>query len=66
MGYNLWMSDDSRYTLGFRMGNRADAEPAPSAHQPQREQPSEGGERELINVLMEKLAAQLQMRSATT
>lgn len=65
MGYNLWMSDDWRYTLGFRVGTGASAEAVPSGQQTSQKSP-ERAEPELINFLMESLAHQLQARSATT
>ena len=59
MGYNLWQSDDSRYTLGFRMGARA----GNVAEQPEQraDAPVETSKAEMahIDFLMEKLARRL-------
>jgi len=63
MGYNLWMSEDSHYTLGHRMGTQQSARPDPeperrveTSFEPSRE------ELDHIDFLMETLAQQLEGR----
>jgi hypothetical protein len=65
MGYNLWQSADSRYTLGFRVGVRAESEPAPREQQISPQRTPERGDLELIDYLMAKVASTLQTRSST-
>ena len=63
MGYNLWRSEDSQYSLGYRMGVQACETSAPIA-EPERApaasaKPSRE-EMDHIDFLMETLAARLE------
>ena len=63
MGYNLWMSEDSQYSLGYRMGVQGCEAPAPTA-EPERAPAASGKpsreEMDHIDFLMETLAARLE------
>ena len=63
MGYNLWMSEDSHYTLGHRMGanNSAPSDPEPERRVETGVEPSRE-ELDHIDFLMETLARQLDGR----
>jgi hypothetical protein len=60
MGYNLWMSEDSHYTLGRRIGTQAGETPAaPEQRTDAAAQPS-AVEMDRIASLMEQLARRLE------
>jgi hypothetical protein len=62
MGYNMWLSEDSHYTLGHRMRTHATTLQAQSDPEPREEPPGEPGRAELdhIDFLMETLARKLE------
>lgn len=62
MGYNMWLSEDSHYTLGHRMRRDATTPQAQSDPEPREESVGEPGRAELdhIDFLMETLARKLE------
>ena len=64
MGYNMWLSEDSHYTLCHRMRRDATTLQAQSDPEPREESVGEPGRAELdhIDFLMETLARKLENR----
>ncbi len=62
MGYNLWLSEDSHYTLGHRMRTHESGPPAQSDPEPRTDTPSMPSRDEMdhIDFLMETLARKLE------
>jgi hypothetical protein len=65
MGYNLWLSEDSHYTLGFRMGTQACETPAPREARAGVAAQVSRGAIEPIDLLIEKLARQFDATTPT-
>jgi hypothetical protein len=65
MGYNLWLSEDSRYTLGYRVKVSTQASEAPSAPEPGPDAPEKPSATEMdrIDSLMETLARRIETAS---
>jgi hypothetical protein len=60
--YNLWQSENSRYTLGFTVRAQASATPAPFEQELNASAQPNAAEMERIDLLMEKPARQLEAR----
>jgi hypothetical protein len=63
MGYNLWLSEDSQYTLGSRIGTQESATPGPVERETDRPDQPSSAEMDRIDFLMETLARRLETAS---
>jgi hypothetical protein len=60
MGYNLWMSEDSQYRLGYRIGTQANETPAARERGADTPAQPSAAEMDHIDSLMELLAYRLE------
>jgi len=60
MGYNLWMSEDSLYTLSYRMGMQPVELPAEPEYRSEASAEPSRAEMDHIDFLMETLALRLE------